>query len=61
MSLGDRILTTSDKTILVSGATGRQGGATARALMERHWRVRAFVRNPDRLAAQQHPPGRRRR
>ncbi|MFI6867126.1 NmrA/HSCARG family protein [Nocardia sp. NPDC050406] len=32
--------------ILVIGATGRQGGATATALLERGWPVRAFVRDP---------------
>jgi uncharacterized protein YbjT (DUF2867 family) len=37
--------------ILVTGATGRQGGATARHLLERGWPVRAFTRHPDRLAA----------
>jgi len=31
---------------LVIGATGRQGGATARALRRRGAKVRAFVRNP---------------
>jgi uncharacterized protein YbjT (DUF2867 family) len=41
-----------DKIILVTGATGQQGGATARQLLEQGWRVRAFVRNPDAAAAQ---------
>jgi uncharacterized protein YbjT (DUF2867 family) len=41
-----------DKIILVTGATGQQGGATARQLVEQGWRVRAFVRNPDAEAAQ---------
>jgi uncharacterized protein YbjT (DUF2867 family) len=36
--------------ILVIGATGRQGGATARALARRGARVRALVRNPDEPA-----------
>jgi uncharacterized protein YbjT (DUF2867 family) len=36
---------------LVIGATGRQGGATARALRRRGAKVRAFVRNPDDPAA----------
>src|SRR4051794_12036467 len=35
-----------DKIILVTGATGQQGGATARHLLAQGWRVRAFVRNP---------------
>lgn len=38
--------------VLVIGATGQQGGATARALLERDWPVRAFVRDPDKPAAQ---------
>ncbi|MFF2551772.1 NmrA/HSCARG family protein [Nocardia sp. NPDC058058] len=36
-----------DAPILVIGATGRQGGATATALLERGWPVRAFVRDPE--------------
>ncbi|MET0403583.1 MAG: NmrA/HSCARG family protein [Cystobacter sp.] len=34
------------RTILVLGATGQQGGATARALVRDGWRVRALVRDP---------------
>ena len=37
----------ADKTVLVLGATGKQGGSTARYLIERGWPVRAFVRDPD--------------
>lgn len=37
--------------ILVTGATGAQGGATARALLARKQPVRALVRNPDSQAA----------
>ncbi len=37
--------------VLVTGATGRQGGATARRLLERGWPVRALTRNPDTPAA----------
>src|SRR5215510_9475674 len=33
--------------VLVIGATGRQGGATARALGRRGVKVRALVRNPE--------------
>ncbi len=36
---------------LVTGATGRQGGSTARRLLEKGARVRAFVRNPNSDAA----------
>lgn len=35
-----------DKTVLVFGATGQQGGAVARALKAKGWRVRALVRDP---------------
>jgi uncharacterized protein YbjT (DUF2867 family) len=34
------------KTILVTGATGTQGGAVARALLQEGWAVRVLVRNP---------------
>ncbi|WP_040810949.1 NmrA/HSCARG family protein [Nocardia concava] len=37
--------------VLVIGATGRQGSAAARALLEKNWPVRAFVRNPEAPAA----------
>lgn len=40
------------KKILVIGATGQQGGAVARHLLERGWNVRAVTRNPDGNAAQ---------
>ncbi|MGI5171362.1 NmrA/HSCARG family protein [Spirillospora sp. CA-253888] len=43
---------TDNRTVLVTGATGNQGGATARALVERGWTVRALVRTPDSPAAQ---------
>jgi uncharacterized protein YbjT (DUF2867 family) len=35
-----------DQPILVTGATGRQGGATARRLLAEGWPVRALVRDP---------------
>jgi uncharacterized protein YbjT (DUF2867 family) len=44
-----------DKTnqiILVTGATGRQGGATARHLLANGWQVRAIARDLDTPAAQ---------
>lgn len=46
MSNGNR-----DRTILVTGATGHQGGAVARHLLQRGFRVRALTRNPDKPAA----------
>ena len=42
-----------NKTIVVTGATGQQGGAVVRSLITRGWKVRALVRNPEKLAAQQ--------
>lgn len=38
-------------TVLVSGATGNQGGAVARALMDRGHKVRALTRNVDSAKA----------
>ncbi len=38
--------------VLVIGATGQQGGAAARALLERGWTVHALVRDADTPAAQ---------
>lgn len=39
------------RPVLVTGATGNQGGATARELLARGWRVHALVRDLDKLAA----------
>ncbi|MFD7155195.1 NmrA family NAD(P)-binding protein [Kribbella sp. NPDC059898] len=39
-------------TVVVSGATGRQGGATARRLLADGWRVRALVRDKAAPAAE---------
>lgn len=41
-----------DKTILVTGATGAQGGALVPRLLERGFRVRALTRNPAKPAGQ---------
>ncbi|WP_246576052.1 NmrA family NAD(P)-binding protein [Actinospica durhamensis] len=41
----------SDSPILVTGATGRQGGATARRLLADGWPVRALVRDTSAPAA----------
>jgi uncharacterized protein YbjT (DUF2867 family) len=38
-------------TVLVTGATGKQGGAVARRLLSRGHKVRAFTRKPDAAAA----------
>ena len=41
------------KTILVTGATGRQGGAVIRALLPKGWRLRALTRQPASHAARE--------
>lgn len=37
----------TDRTILVAGATGHQGGAVARALLDHGFAVRGLTRDPD--------------
>lgn len=46
---GDNLSTspTRDELILVTGATGSQGGAVARELVNRGFRVRGLTRNPE--------------
>jgi uncharacterized protein YbjT (DUF2867 family) len=44
-------MSNKDKIILVLGATGQQGGATARELASRGFSVRAFTRDPEKPAA----------
>src|SRR6266852_1085911 len=41
------------KTVLVAGATGRQGGAVIRHLLPNGWKLRALTRNPGSHAAQE--------
>src|SRR5258708_24792836 len=41
------------RSVLVTGATGQQGGAVARALLSRRHRVKALTRKPDSDAARQ--------
>ncbi|WP_211245919.1 NmrA/HSCARG family protein [Actinomadura oligospora] len=41
----------AEPTVLVTGATGLQGGATARHLLRAGWRVRALVRDASSTAA----------
>jgi hypothetical protein len=38
---------TTKKTVLITGATGKQGGATARALAGKGFNIRAMTRKPD--------------
>ena len=42
----------ADKTVLVTGATGRQGGAVIRHMLPKGWKLRALTRNPDGHEAQ---------
>lgn len=46
------IKTANGRTILVTGATGQQGGAAARRLLKDGWKVRALVRDPKKKSAQ---------
>jgi uncharacterized protein YbjT (DUF2867 family) len=39
------------KAVLVSGATGKQGGAVTRHLLAKGWKVRALTRSPEGKAA----------
>jgi uncharacterized protein YbjT (DUF2867 family) len=41
----------SDKIVLVTGATGRQGGSVINHLLAKAWRLRALTRNPGGAAA----------
>ncbi len=45
-------MASSTKTVLVFGATGKQGGAVTKHLLANGWRVRALVRDPNKEAAQ---------
>ncbi|MFQ5944948.1 MAG: NmrA/HSCARG family protein [Anaerolineae bacterium] len=45
-------MTDRGRTILVIGATGRQGGAVARRLLARSWAVRALTRDASKVEAQ---------
>ncbi len=44
-------MATDKQTVLVTGATGQSGGATARHLLAKGWPVRAMTRKPDSDAA----------
>jgi len=42
-----------DRTIFVTGSTGKQGGAVARHLLDKGYTVRALTRHPDKPAARE--------
>ena len=42
-----------DRTVLVTGATGRQGGAVVRHMLSKGWTLRALTRNTSSYAAQE--------
>lgn len=44
-------MTTQTKLILVTGATGQQGGAVAKTLVEKGQKIRVMTRNPEKAAA----------
>ena len=43
----------ADRTVLVTGATGRQGGAVVRHMLSKGWTLRALTRNTSSYAAQE--------
>ena len=49
---GHRMLSQSERTMLVMGATGRQGGAVIRHMLPKGWKLRALTRNPQSHEAQ---------
>jgi uncharacterized protein YbjT (DUF2867 family) len=46
-----KVMSHDHDTILVTGATGQQGGAVVRHLLSQGWSVRALVRDPQQSAA----------
>src|SRR5699024_3219543 len=48
---GQQIMSNTNRIVLVSGATGQQGGAVARHLLQNDFQVRALTRSPDKPAA----------
>lgn len=53
LSKGSSDMTVHDNLVLVTGATGKQGGATARALLARNVPVRILVRDPAAAGARE--------
>ena len=42
---------TTNRTVLITGATGRQGGAVIRNLLPKAWKLRALTRDPGSVSA----------
>jgi uncharacterized protein YbjT (DUF2867 family) len=49
--IAEAIMDRTDKTILIIGATGQQGGAAARHLLADGWHLRALAHHPDSPAS----------
>src|SRR5215471_20489702 len=46
-------MTSVERIVMVTGATGRQGGAVVRHMLPKGWKLRALTRNPKNYAAQE--------
>ena len=46
-------MTSTDNVVLVTGATGRQGGAVVRHMLPKGWKLRALTRNVDSYPAKE--------
>jgi uncharacterized protein YbjT (DUF2867 family) len=51
--LGERRVTNADNIVLITGATGRQGGAVIRHMLPKGWKLRALTRDPSGGVAQE--------
>ena len=45
-------MSNADKIVLITGATGRQGGGVIRHMLPKGWKLRALTRNPQSAASQ---------
>ena len=45
-------MSNTDKIVLITGATGRQGGGVIRHMLPKGWKLRALTRNPQSTASQ---------
>lgn len=50
---GEQSVTNEDKIVLITGATGRQGGAVIRHMLPKGWKLRALTRNEGSRVAQE--------